>query len=165
MAAIGEPVPALADRVTCTPAAYGVEAQAAAAHWMDVTGATVSTFTVRVSEPVEWLSVSTATALKVWLPSATVAAFQLTPYGAVPSLPTTLPSIRKSTWSMPTALLASAARSVAPFVQAPSAGAVSVTPGGPATWIVLLFTASVLPALSIARNLTVVVPETVIGPV
>src|SRR4051794_4276747 len=108
---------------------------------------------------------STARAAIVCVPSGTLVESQSIPSGAPASLPTVTPPTRTPPRSPATLSAAVAANDAVPLTVAPSAGAVRLTVGGVSSiWIRWELTASALPALSNARNLTVLVAVTENGP-
>ena len=94
-----------------------------------VSGGVLSTVALTAAEIAELLELSTARAEIATAPSVTEAEFQVMPYGAVLSVPTTLLLTRKSTWSTAILSLALAARVTGPLSSAPFDGAVTETVG------------------------------------
>src|SRR5690349_14977442 len=97
---------------------------------MLLAGAVLSTCTTTPGVVASLPAVSTAWALTVWSPSATAVESQLTLYGAEVAVPTTLPSTRRSTWSMPDTSLADATRPTAPLTDVSPPGETRLTVGG-----------------------------------
>jgi len=97
---------------------------------MLVSGGVLSTVTIAAMDTAELFDVSTACAVMVVAPSSAVVEFQSKLYGTLVSVLTTLPLIKKSTWSTATSSAALAARVIVLPTLAPLIGAVRVTLGG-----------------------------------
>src|SRR5262245_16189698 len=88
-----------------------------------------------------WLpAASEARATSVWLPSPESAVFPRIWYGAVASLPTTLPSTSRSTFATPTLSAAVMETGTLPLTVAPPAGEVMLAVGAVASLTTLMLT-------------------------
>src|SRR3954447_10914799 len=125
------PAPAsLADSETDTPTEYGPLWQVPPLHEMLLVGAVLSTSICTPFVVDSLPAVSTACAVTVCGPSFSLADDQPKLYGALVSVPTTWPSTRKSTWSMPDASLALATSPTVPFTVVSPPGDTRATAGG-----------------------------------
>src|SRR6266700_6265287 len=131
---------------------------------------------VIAAEVVELPATSVATAVSLCVPLVTPLVFQLKEYGLLVSVASTVvPSRWNVTLAIPDGAPDPVPRSVAPAVTVtlvpcvtlvPEAGEVIETVGAAASiWITCDLTASLLPAVSTEKYLTVVVRATVNGPV
>ncbi len=128
----GEVAAALAVTLTAVPATVAPPAGAVSD---PVGGARLFTVTLTPAEVVLLPAVSTARAVMVWLLLVTPVEFQDRVYGAALSVPTTVPSRRKSTWSTaPSSAAAAESVTAVPATLAPGPGLDTDTAGGSA-WL------------------------------